>query len=485
MSTKYTFEQALEILEIDATAGPRNAKRALMIQLQRHGPEPSPEDYARFTAAYDAVEDPSAWPDYEAPDTYGDEAVQMPQKRHPPGHQRSQRDRPVSASQAPPANQGWSEPTSPTREVAAAVDNPFLTPQAAQRTDAPPAAADAGVSVLLADEAVVTALARLEKNYSSVLAKGELVQLMAVDNADELTVYLSRLLEDGQVLATGTTVAALLDLMCGDKGYEFLHSRSVVKLLLGVFVRSAEDPKAINVGASIQRAYDRWATASELSPPALDIGTRDGLRVTRSLAALPQEFPPELLAATARAVQRGDLRLARSDFEDWIEAYGEQADGLRRIIARSAPALFQAVKDLFPDREGEEALARAKRQHKKTLAKRAAVVVALALGGWFAVQGDSAEELARKELLDAKRELCDFAGMDHAACVLGQQLLDVLPSGKCALIEPVVPRFVGAVQSMKNNAGGLSSAVDLNAVNSVKRKADKLVIAAQSKCAGI
>jgi hypothetical protein len=488
MSPHYTFEQALQVLEIDASAGPRNAKRALMLQLQRHGPEPSPEDYARFTGAYEVLKSPEAWPDYKAPETYNDDPLPKTEKRLPPGHKRSQRERPASAAQSAPAAHAWSEApdAKPSARPSArpSADNPFLTADLPD-VEGKGAHADTGTSALLADEAVTAALHRLEKNYGALLARDTLVPHMAPNRSDELTGFLVRLLEQGHILATGAAVGALLELMSGETSYEFLKSRGVVTLLLGVFVRCDKDVKAITVGASIQRAYDRWATASELNPPSLDISTRDSLRITRSLAALPEEFPPPLLAATARAAQRGDLSAARSDFAAWIDSYSEQADGLRRILARSAPALLHAMQDLFPDRDGEEALARAKLQRRKKLGMRAAVVVLLIAGAWFITQDDAFETAARKELLDAGRDLCDFAGAEHASCLLGKVVLDALPSGDCTIIEPAIPKFVASVRSMKNNTGGMSSAVDLGAVNALKGKADKIVIAAQSKCAGI
>ena len=329
------------------------------------------------------------------------------------------------------------------------------------------------------------ALTRLEKNYGDVLARDAVMQRMASGKPDELTVFLFDLFERGQVLATGAAVTALLDLMCGDQGHEFLHSRGVVNLLLGVFSRSDADVKAISVGASMQRAYDRWATASELNPPSLDISTRDSLRITRSLAALPEEFPPSLLAATARAAQRGDVSSVRGDFESWLDAYDEQADEVRRILARSAPALYQVVDDLFPDRNSQGARAEAASKRKRQFALRFIIAALLAGAAWYVTQEDAFESEARKELLEAKRSLCDYAGLDHAACTLGRALTDVLPGGDCTLIEPIVPKFVTSVQSMRNNTGGMSAAVDLGELNTIKGHADKLVIAAQGKCPGI
>ena len=164
---------------------------------------------------------------------------------------------------------------------------------------------------------------------------------------------------------------------------------------------------------------------------------------------------------------------------------GTGSDELRRILARSAPAILKVVADLFPDRDSQAATGRVTAAKRRKFAVRA-LIAALVLGAaWYASRDDAFETAERKVLLDANRDLCDFAGRDHAACMLGEQLLNALPTSNCIVIEPIVPQFVAAVHSMKNNAGGLSSAVDLGAVNAVKRKADKLVIAAQTKCAGI
>ena len=484
MSPRYTFEQALQVLEIDASAGPRNAKRALMIQLQRHGPEPSPEDYARFNAAYDVLKEPSVWPDYTPPERYDDDLLTRPSRRLPPGHRRSARERPPTGRPTPPADHAWGDPAPAPTPPQGREDNPFLTDEPAPAEGQAPARPDAA-NKLLEDEAVVMALTRLEKNYGAVLSRDEVMQHMASGKPDELTAFLFDLFARGQVLATGAAVSALLDLMCGDQDHEFLHSRGVVKLLLSVFSTSDSDVQAISVGSSMQRAYDRWATASELNPPSLDISTRDGLRITRSLAALPEEFPPTLLAATARAAQRGDLSAVRADFESWIDAYDEQADEVRRILARSAPALYQAVHDIFPDRDSQEALNHAASARKRKLAVRVVIVALLAGAGWYATQEDAFESEARKELLEAKRSICDYAGLDHAACTLGRALTDALPGGDCTVIEPIVPKFVASVQSMRNNTGGMAAAVDLGELNTLKGKADKLVIAAQGKCPGI
>ena len=94
MRPRFTFEEALKILEIDATAGPRGAKRGYMLQLQRHGPEPSPEDFARFTAAHEVLKDPAAWPDYKPPDRWDDDLMPTTRSSMPPGHRRSDRVRP-------------------------------------------------------------------------------------------------------------------------------------------------------------------------------------------------------------------------------------------------------------------------------------------------------------------------------------------------------------------------------------------------------
>ena len=79
------------------------------------------------------------------------------------------------------------------------------------------------------------------------------------------------------------------------------------------------------------------------------------LRTTRSLAALPEEFPDVLTAAIARSEQRADASSARPEFSSWLQEYPEQADGLRRIMARSAPSLLTPVLDLFPDKDQPKA----------------------------------------------------------------------------------------------------------------------------------
>ena len=489
MAQRFTFEQALAILEIDASAGPRNAKRALMLQLQRHGPEPSPEDYARFTGAYEVLKDPAIWPDYSPPEAWDDDLAPRPQRRLPPGHKRSSRERLSPPSAPPPPAQAGAPKSRPTQTqsnpVSGLREDPFAHLDSPQPEEPQAASTTQKTNALLENEAVMGALVRLENNYGATLPKEILLDHMSEDGTKSLTAFLNQLLDSGEFLATGATVAALLELMNSDDSLEFVDSRGVVRIMIGIFSQADIEPKAITVGSSIQRAYDRWATASELNPPSLDISTRDNLRITRSLAALPQEFPPELIAATAGAMKRGDLNGVRTEFSTWVEAYDEQAEGLKRILARSAPALLHVVADIFPDKSGPEAGAGFDFSRLKKLGLRFIGLACLLAVGWFALQDDAFESEERKALLEASRALCDYAGQEHAACSLSKLVLDALPDSNCAILEPLIPQFVSAVHSMKNNTAGMSSAVDLGALNAVKGEADKIVIAAQTKCASI
>jgi hypothetical protein len=83
------FDEAIEILEVSSGGGPPEARRAYLLQLQRNGPEVPPDLYERFTAAYDVLKEPCAWPNLPGDDDRVTSRIEAPRPRIRRGEKRS------------------------------------------------------------------------------------------------------------------------------------------------------------------------------------------------------------------------------------------------------------------------------------------------------------------------------------------------------------------------------------------------------------
>ncbi|MGM0574395.1 MAG: hypothetical protein ACQEXJ_01500 [Myxococcota bacterium] len=440
------FDRALRVLGVDGDAGPREAKRAYLLLLQRYGPEPAPEIRRKLTAAWETLRDPESW-------------TQRPRRRVVRGRVQGAPpvDDRVDVSVVAPLPRR-SEPVWSDRS-GSAPETPPAAPRGARRpTSSPPRARPADAA-----RELEAALGRLASVHDTIDA--DALHSAIVDGSpEEVAQILQHLAFRGRVAAARDTTVTLLRLMSGHPERRWLEPRAVLRLALKLQEHGSDHDGALPAARDVLAALAKWRSRLGPDRVVLEPATADRLRWCRDLASLPVDFPADLRTAIARAVGRGTPAVAGPALRDWATRHKRRARTIRRLLEDHAPSLVPLYGhhlDVPATRRGVDpsATTRRTRRADPDAAVRAPAVprwglpallatVAVAAVLWVMANRSVGGEALDPALWSARAQICKQAGADEPACAWARVVTRGLADEDCSVLERALPRLEGEIRQM-------------------------------------